>query len=59
MPKRLMIVLALAGLLAACAASTEGLQPAVPPAHASGEGLGRPAVTAPAAPMPASAHHQH
>lgn len=59
MPKRLMIVLALAGLLGACAASTEGLQPAVPPAHASGEGLGRPAVAAPAASAPASAHQHH
>jgi hypothetical protein len=59
MPKRVMIVLALAGLLTACAASTEGLEPAVPPAHASGEGLRRPAVTAPAASVPASAHHHH
>lgn len=64
-----MLLTAAAALLAACASSTAGLQRAVTPAHASGEGVpgeNQRSSAAPAAalkpgraPAPASTSHVH
>ena len=62
MLKRTGLFLAAATLLAACATAPGGMQRAVPPAHATGEGLGRPSGAtggAPAATPDTASEHGH
>jgi hypothetical protein len=62
MLKRTALFLAAATVLTACATAPGGIQRAIPPAHATGEGLGRPAGAtgaAPAAAPEAASEHRH
>lgn len=59
MLKRTGFIFALASLLAACAGASGGMQRALSPAHASGEGLGGPTGATGAAPTMALEHRHY
>jgi hypothetical protein len=60
MQKRTTLLLAaMAGLLAACAGTTAGMERATPPAYATGEGAVRAPGPATAEPAAASGHEHH